>query len=56
MKENPPKYEMLLVISLFPHGVSVEDLRYLASKNKIPANWENIMLELTSKESLDPNL
>lgn len=41
---------MLLVICLFPHGVSVEDLKHLGKMRKIPANWENLMLELTSKE------
>ncbi|EAS04920.2 CHAT domain protein (macronuclear) [Tetrahymena thermophila SB210] len=56
LKENYQKYEMLLVISLFPHGVSVEDLKYLASKKKIPSSWEEIMLQLTSKEVIDPNL
>ncbi|KAL4434529.1 hypothetical protein ABPG74_007313 [Tetrahymena malaccensis] len=56
LKENKQKYEMLLVISLFPHGVSVEDLKYLASKKKIPSDWEEIMLQLTSKEIIDPNL
>ncbi|KAL4481101.1 hypothetical protein ABPG72_015056 [Tetrahymena utriculariae] len=56
LKENNSKYEMLLVISLFPHGVSVEDLKYLASKKKIPSDWEEIMLQLTSKEIIDPNL
>jgi len=50
LKEEPDKYSMLLVICLFPHGVSVEDLKHLGKMHKIPANWENLMLELTSKE------
>lgn len=36
-------YKMLLIISLFPHGVCVEDLRQLEKKKKIPHNWLKIM-------------
>ena len=44
---NQPAYEMLLLISLFPHGVTVEDLKFLEKHKKIPHDWVKIMLSLT---------
>lgn len=45
--QNPQAYEMLLLISLFPHGVSVEDLKFLKKQKKIPHDWIDIMESLT---------
>lgn len=38
---------MLLLISLFPYGVSVEDLKFLEKKKKIPHDWIKILESLT---------
>lgn len=38
---------MLLLISLFPHGVSVEDMKFLERKKKIPHDWIKLMEFLT---------
>lgn len=47
LKETPNKYEMLLFTSLFPQGVSVEDLHFLCEDKKIPSNWKTLMSDLT---------
>jgi len=45
--QNLQAYDMLLLISLFPSGVSVEDLKFLEKKKKIPHDWISIMEYLT---------
>ncbi|KAL4434528.1 hypothetical protein ABPG74_007312 [Tetrahymena malaccensis] len=44
---NQQAYDMLLLISLFPHGVSIEDLKFLEKKKKIPHDWIKLMECLT---------
>ncbi|KAL4481100.1 hypothetical protein ABPG72_015055 [Tetrahymena utriculariae] len=44
---NQQAYDMLLLISLFPHGVSIEDLKFLERKKKIPHDWVKLMECLT---------
>ncbi|EAS04919.2 AAA family ATPase (macronuclear) [Tetrahymena thermophila SB210] len=44
---NQQAYDMLLLISLFPHGVSIEDLKFLEKKKKIPHDWVKLMECLT---------
>lgn len=44
---NLKAYEMLLLVSLFPHGVNVEDLKFLEKKKRIPHGWVEIMESLT---------
>lgn len=42
---------MLLLMSLFPEGVSVEDLKFLEKKHKIPSDWVKIIESLTLYQS-----
>ena len=46
IKSNLNKYELFLTISCFPFCISIDDLKYLQSKDKIPKEWSKLLVEL----------